>query len=219
MALQRYDVPERSSNTGAFIVRYWSPINIPLLNADGSVALIIHRVENVTDFVEQVHNQTAASHGQPEDRGVRHVDSESELIRRSRQLKNSHQELRRLSDEAFALASRLKDENIRKDESLAMLGHELRNPLAGLASAFQLIDLSDAVTGVPRELGSLINRQIGTLIRLVDDLLDASRVSRGAIRLHREWIDLRMVIETAAYSVRREFEMKEHSLIIDLAPG
>ncbi|MDR5740137.1 ATP-binding protein [Caballeronia sp. LZ016] len=219
MALQRYDVPDRSSDTGAFIVRYWSPINIPLLSQDGSVAAIIHRVENVTDFVAEVHKRTAASYDQSNERGIEHVDSESELIRRSRQLKNSNQELRRLSEEAFALAARLKDESIRKDEFLAMLGHELRNPLAGLASAFQLIDLSDAATGVPQEISSLINRQIGTLTRLVDDLLDASRVSRGAIRLHRESIDLRMVIETAAYSVRRDFETKGHSLVIDLAPG
>ncbi|WP_250536725.1 ATP-binding protein [Caballeronia sp. AZ10_KS36] len=223
MALQRYDVPDRSSDTGAFIVRYWSPINIPLLNPDGSVGSIIHRVENVTDFVMDVHSRTtapqiAASNG-GSNRGSKHVESESELIRRSRQLSNSNQELRRLSEEAFALAARLKDESIRKDEFLAMLGHELRNPLAGLASAFQLIDMSDSAEGVPQEIGSLINRQIGTLTRLVDDLLDASRVSRGTIQLHREPIDLRMVIETAAYSVRKEFEAKGHSLVIDLAPG
>jgi signal transduction histidine kinase/ActR/RegA family two-component response regulator len=219
MALQRYDVPDRSSDTGAFIVRYWSPINIPLLNPDGSVGYIIHRVENVTDFVMDVHSRTTALQVSASDRGNKHVESESELIRRSRQLSNSNQELRRLSEEAFALAARLKDESIRKDEFLAMLGHELRNPLAGLASAFQLIDRTDAEQGVPQEIGSLINRQIGTLTRLVDDLLDASRVSRGTIRLHREPIDLRMVIETAAYSVRKEFEAKGHSLVIDLAPG
>ncbi|MDR5857724.1 ATP-binding protein [Caballeronia sp. LZ062] len=219
MALQRYDVPDRSSDTGAFIVRYWSPINIPLRKPDGSVAFIIHRVENVTDFVAEVHKRTKATDDTHHSFDTRHVDSESELIRRSRQLSNSNQELRRLSEEALALAARLKDESIRKDEFLAMLGHELRNPLAGLASAFQLIDMSDAAQGVPQEMGSLINRQIGTLTRLVDDLLDASRVSRGAIRLHREIIDLRMVIETAAYSVRKEFEAKEHSLVIDLAPG
>ncbi|VXB10000.1 Histidine kinase [Burkholderia sp. 8Y] len=218
MALQRYDVPDRSSDAGRFIVRYWSPINIPLLNVDGSVAFIIHRVENVTDFVAEVHQRTPAQH-EEEKRGMRYVETESELIRRSRQLSNSNQELRRLSEEAFALAARLKDESIRKDEFLAMLGHELRNPLAGLASAFQLIDLSDAAKDMHEEMGSLINRQIATLTRLVDDLLDASRVSRGAIRLHRELIDLRMVIETAAYSVRREFESKAHSLVIDLAPG
>ncbi|VXB58161.1 Histidine kinase [Burkholderia sp. 8Y] len=219
MALQRYDVPDRSSQTGAFLVRYWSPINIPLLNPDGSVAFIIHRVENVTDLVADVQRRGTAPSGQKDDRGTTHVESESELIRRSRQLSNSNQELRRLSEEAFALAARLKDESLRKDEFLAMLGHELRNPLAGLASAFQLIDMSDAAQGVPAEIGSLINRQIGTLTRLVDDLLDASRVSRGAIQLHREAIDLRMVIETAAYSVRRQFETKGHALIIDLAPG
>ncbi|WP_175943431.1 ATP-binding protein [Caballeronia sp. BCC1704] len=219
MALQRYDVPDRSSDTGAFIVRYWSPINIPLLNPDGSVGYIIHRVENVTDFVMDVHSRTTALQIPASDRTSKHVESESELIRRSRQLSNSNQELRRLSEEAFALAARLKDESIRKDEFLAMLGHELRNPLAGLASAFQLIDRTDAEQGVPQEIGSLINRQIGTLTRLVDDLLDASRVSRGTIRLHREPIDLRMVIETAAYSVRKEFEAKGHSLVIDLAPG
>ncbi|WP_345817162.1 ATP-binding protein (plasmid) [Paraburkholderia sp. PREW-6R] len=219
MALQRYDVPDRSGGEGAFIVRYWSPINIPLPGPDGSVAYIIHRVENVTELVAQGWRRTSVQPGEGDGSPSRHVESESELIRRSMQLSNTNQELRRLSEEACALADRLKDESVRKDEFLAMLGHELRNPLAGLASAFQCIEMSNAAEGVPQEIGSLINRQIGALTRLVDDLLDASRVSRGAIQLHCEPVDLRMVIETAAYSVRKEFETKGHSLVIDLAPG
>jgi len=219
MALQRYDVPDRSTDAGAFIVRHRSPINIPLLRADGSVAFIIHRVENVSDLVRDAENRPTALGDRQNGWNLRHLDGQSELVRRSRQLSNTNRELRRLSEEAFRLAAQLKDESIRKDEFLAMLGHELRNPLAGLTSAFQLIGISEAVNGVPKDIGSLINRQIATLTRLVDDLLDAARVSRGAIQLHREPIDLRVVIETAAYSVRKDFENKGHSLVIDLAPG
>ncbi|SAK47596.1 histidine kinase [Caballeronia fortuita] len=219
MALQRYDVPDRANGDGTFIERYWSPINIPFVKADGSVSFIIHRVENVSDFVLEVQSSTPGPDERADAARSRRVESESELIRRSRQLSNTNQELRRLSEEAFALAAQLRDESIRKDEFLAMLGHELRNPLAGLASAFQVIDMKAATERAPPGIGALINRQIATLTRLVDDLLDASRVARGAIRLHREAIDLRIVIEAAAYSVRREFEAKGHALAIDLAPG
>jgi len=216
MPLQRYDVPDRASGNGQFLKRFWSPINVPVLDHDGSVAFILHRVENVTDLVSDVLQTTDGStvHALP------HwwIESESELIRGSRRLGNANAELRRVSEEAVELAARLKEESTRKDEFLAMLGHELRNPLAGLASAFQLIQGSDANRSIPVDITALIHRQIATLTRLVDDLLDASRVSRGAIKLAREIVDLRMVVETAAYSVRRDFELKRHTLSINISP-
>ncbi|MDR5740165.1 HAMP domain-containing sensor histidine kinase [Caballeronia sp. LZ016] len=215
MALQKYDVPDHLSRNGGFLERYWSPINVPILRSDGSVALILHRVENVTDFVNDVLRSSGASKVQ----SAKWLESESELIRRSRQLSNANTELRRVSEEALALAARLKDDSERKDEFLAMLGHELRNPLAGVASAFELIRRSDANASVPPEIVAVVHRQITTLTRLVDDLLDASRVSRGAIELKRDVVDLRMVVETAAYSVRRDFEIKRHTLNINISPG
>ena len=83
----------------------------------------------------------------------------------------------------------------RKDEFLAMLGHELRNPLAPILTAVQVLKLR-RVAGVERELG-ILERQARYLVRLVDDLLDISRITRGAIDLHRAPTDLAVVLVRA----------------------
>ena len=78
----------------------------------------------------------------------------------------------------------------RKDEFLAMLGHELRNPLAPIVTALQLMRLTRGRRR-PRERGGIIERQVRHLVRLVDDLLDVSRIARGKVALRREPVDLR----------------------------
>ena len=88
-----------------------------------------------------------------------------------------------------------------RDQFLAMLGHELRNPLAAVLTASELMD-SRAGTAFARER-AVVNRQARNLSRLVDDLLDVSRVTRGKIPLHREPVDLREVAERAAAALAR----------------
>jgi PAS domain S-box-containing protein len=94
-----------------------------------------------------------------------------------------------------------------KDEFLAMLGHELRNPLAPIVSALQLLKLRGD-TRAAREY-QIIERQTNQMIRLVDDLLDVSRISRGKIELKSELIDLRDVLAKAAEIAIPLFEKKE----------
>jgi signal transduction histidine kinase len=82
-----------------------------------------------------------------------------------------------------------------RDQFLAMLGHELRNPLSALLTASQLIDLQSGAV-LERER-AVVRRQLRHLSRLVDDLLDVSRVTRGKIVLHTARVDLRMVVQRA----------------------
>jgi signal transduction histidine kinase len=99
-----------------------------------------------------------------------------------------------------------------KDEFLAMLGHELRNPLAPIVSALGLMKLRDASTGKEQ---AIIRRQVDHLIRLVDDLLDVSRITRGLIELRVETVDLRDVLGKAIEMASPLFEQKEHQLTVD----
>ena len=82
--------------------------------------------------------------------------------------------------------------NRAKDEFLAMLGHELRNPLAPILTALQLMRLR-GVTGAERER-TVIERQVKHLVTLVDDLLDVSRIARGKVQLRRELVDFADVV-------------------------
>jgi signal transduction histidine kinase len=105
-----------------------------------------------------------------------------------------------------ASEARLRDNDRRKDEFLATLAHELRNPLAPLRNAiFLLKDAQDA--GRVQALREMMERQVDQMVRLVDDLLDVSRITQGKITLRRERVDMARVVssalETAAPAVKK----------------
>jgi CheY-like chemotaxis protein/nitrogen-specific signal transduction histidine kinase len=107
----------------------------------------------------------------------------------------------------------LKEADRRKDEFLAMLAHELRNPLAPIANAVQLLHLEEPESPVQRRARAIIDRQTGRLARLVDDLLEVSRISTGRIQLHMEQIAIGGILERAVESVRPLIEQHRHQLL------
>ena len=107
--------------------------------------------------------------------------------------------------------------NRAKDEFLAMLGHELRNPLAPILTALQLMNLR-GVTGADRER-QIIERQVKHVVRLVDDLLDVSRITRGTVQLRKERLRLPEVITKAIEIASPSIDGGRHTLQVDLAGG
>ena len=107
--------------------------------------------------------------------------------------------------------------NQAKDGFLALLGHELRNPLAPITSALQLIR-QRGIDGAEREY-AVIERQVNHLVGLVDDLLDVSRITRGKVDLRLEPVELSVVIERAVESVGPLLEARGHQLALDVAPA
>jgi PAS domain S-box-containing protein len=101
-----------------------------------------------------------------------------------------------------------------KDEFLAMLGHELRNPLAPIVTALQLMRLRGDDTLIKER--TLIERQVHHLIRLVDDLLDVSRITRGKIELRRERIELAEIVAKAIEMASPLIEQRRHQLTVDV---
>lgn len=108
----------------------------------------------------------------------------------------------------------LKEADQRKNDFLAMLGHELRNPLAGIANGVQVLKMvgSDGQDAV--EMQDVIERQAGHMAHLIDDLLDVSRISRGKILLRKKRVDLAEVVRSTVEGYRRR--MEEHGLILAL---
>jgi signal transduction histidine kinase/CheY-like chemotaxis protein len=106
----------------------------------------------------------------------------------------------------------LSDANRRKDEFLAMLAHELRNPLAPIRTAVEVILRSASDYEATLRAAGLIRRQAGQLTRLVDDLMDISRISRGQIELKRETLQLSDVIEQAIETVAPLWSEKQHEI-------
>ena len=111
----------------------------------------------------------------------------------------------------------LETESQRINEFIAMLAHELRNPLAPIANAVQILQKT---SNTPEMTWGtrLIARQLGYLTRLVDDLLDVSRITSGKIRMRKTSIDLNLLVRRAVDSLRSTFEGYGHTLEINLAP-
>ena len=109
-------------------------------------------------------------------------------------------------------AKALADLSRRKDEFLAMLSHELRNPLAPIRNAVQLLRLQRDGTEIQKEAHGMIERQVAQLARLVDDLLEVSRVTTGRVHLLESRIDLRGVVESAIEMSRPQCGQKSQSI-------
>jgi PAS domain S-box-containing protein len=123
---------------------------------------------------------------------------------------------RRQLERAEAQAEALTDLHQRKDEFLAMLSHELRNPLAAITNAVQILDLQQDELPIQKKARTIIRRQTGNLVVLVNDLLEVSRILTGNIQLHREDIDLRGVIQQAIETSRPLIDQNKHELTLSV---
>jgi PAS domain S-box-containing protein len=113
-------------------------------------------------------------------------------------------------------AERLAEADRRKDQFLATLAHELRNPLTPIRNALTLIRMRADDPAAVEDARRLADRQLSQLVRLVDDLLDVSRITCGKLRLQKGRIDIRMVIDNALETAAPLFEAAGHRLTIDV---
>ncbi|MEV6509972.1 ATP-binding protein [Streptomyces sp. NPDC051642] len=211
MALQRYDIP--GSEAGTFDERYWSPVNSPVLDADGRVTHIIHRVEDVTDFV---HLRRV---GREQERAVAEAQMRAEgmeidLFVRAREIREVNEQLSRANAELEATGRQLREEQRAKDRFVATLSHELRNPLAAATAAVELLALDLPDGGHPAL--PVLERQLGTLVRMSNDLLDGTRALTGRLELVPERVDVRSVVEGACADIRSLFGHEERTLHLAL---
>jgi signal transduction histidine kinase/CheY-like chemotaxis protein len=146
---------------------------------------------------------------------------EGDAAAQARQAAEQAHELARALDAARASAARmnrqLQAEHEQKDQFLAMLSHELRNPLAPMTSATELLRRFNERQGDPRAARQveILRRQLQQLTHLVDDLLDVSRVSRGLIELRRETLSLSDLVSAAVDSSRPLIEGRSHMLKVE----
>jgi PAS domain S-box-containing protein len=333
MAVQKYDVRRPESEGGGFEERYWSPVNSPVFGPEGQITYIIHRVEDVTDFV-RLKQQESAQFQISETLQDRAAQMEAEVYLRSQELAAAQaqlrtvealrasqehvqlmlesvkdyaifsvdvngrivswssgaeqlfgyaeaeilgqrvallftpedqaagvpeQELKTAAETGRALDERwhlrkdgrrffasgivtpirndelhgftkvardmterkemenaLREADRRKDEFLAMLAHELRNPLAPLRNALHLLRHRADDGATVRRVQEMMERQVSHMARLVDDLLDVSRITRGKISLHVERLDLGRLLRTLVPDQQGVAERAGVKLSLDL---
>ncbi len=108
----------------------------------------------------------------------------------------------------------LRDADRRKDEFLATLAHELRNPLSPIRNAVQVLEVAEGDRAMTASARAMIERQLKQLVRLIDDLLDVSRIAQGRLELQRERIDLARVLRRALEISRPLLETKQHNVSV-----
>jgi signal transduction histidine kinase len=133
------------------------------------------------------------------------AELEERVLARTGELAHTNLQLRQSEE-------RLIEANRHKDEFLAMLSHELRNPLAPIRTGVELLKGSETTASVRAEVHRVVERQMTHMVRLIDDLLDVSRINAGKLTLHLEQIDLRDVVEQAVESTRHIVDRAQHDL-------
>ena len=105
-----------------------------------------------------------------------------------------------------------------KDEFLATLAHELRNPLAPLRNGLQVMKLTNNNVAAIEQVSAMMDRQLNQMVRLLDDLLDVSRISRGKVELKKERVELAKVVQQAVENCRSLIDQASHELVVKVPP-
>ncbi|WP_327097977.1 response regulator [Nocardia vinacea] len=184
MPVQRYDIRKPD---GAFEPRFWSPTNSPVLGTAGELRYVIHRVEDVTDFI-RLEASDAAKQEETAALRASSREMEQEVFARAREVAETSRQLKEANVELAQLYARAKELDELKSQFVANISHELRTPLMLILAPTQ--KLLDRCGPADRDELELILRNARILQRQIDDLLDASKLESGAIRPDYAWIDV-----------------------------
>ncbi len=181
MAVQRYDLALSAEVGAGFEERHWSVINSPVPGPDGGIAYIVHRVEDVTEFV---HTRVAAG-AEPTFAGAAPVEvstTELDVYLRAQEIQETNQHLRLLARS--------------RSEFLSRMSHELRTPMNAVMGFAQLLGLED-LTDVQRGAVQHILQGGAHLLALVDEVLDMARAESGIVQLDLRAVRLDQVVDAA----------------------
>jgi len=196
MAVQKYDI---RGPDGTFQVKYWSPKNIPVLGASGSIQYILHRVEDVTELVQASELGAVLKD--------RTQQMEREVIMRSRELAEANRSLRDAN-------AKLGELDVAKTAFFSNVSHEFRTPLTLLLGPLEqaLESASGALTG--EELAAVYRNAL-RLLRLVNSVLDFSRIEAGRLALSFAPVDLATLTSGVAGSFQSLFDEAGLRLNVD----
>lgn len=206
MAVQKYSVRRPGPEGGEFEERWWSPLNTPVLDELGQVTYLIHRVEDVTEFVRLKH--TGVEHEKREAAlRERAEQMEMDVFLRARQLQDANENLRKANAETQRLYARTFELDQLKTRFFATVSHELRTPLTLILGPVQALqNRPDLDADVRRQL-AVVDRNARTLLHHVNDLLEVARLEAGRTTLTYVRIDAARL----ARFVASHFEALAHS--------
>ena len=210
MAVQRYPVRKPASLGGGYEDRWWSPVNSPVRGPHGELDYIIHRVEDVTPFVQQMHQEGREEEGQVVlETRAQHM--QAEVVLRAQELQQVNEKLREANEQlrehvnerdrllSTAQAARVSAENANQVKSgfMATLSHELRTPLNAIIGYAELLDLGLGAPATPAAHAHIERIRLSArhLTHLIEDLLSFSRIEAGRESAELQTVDVRSVLD------------------------
>ena len=183
MAVQKYDIRKPEAEGGGFEERHWSPINTPIV-VDGALRFIVHRVEDVTDFVMSSRERTAEQESTQELR-VRATQLERELYQRAQELQRANQELRHLHAELEGRVAQTTGDLAREADARQRTESELRRSEEQLRQAQKLEAVGRLAAGIAHDFNNLLSVVLSYSEELLVELPDASPSRRDALEIQR----------------------------------
>jgi signal transduction histidine kinase len=206
MAIQKYDIKKPASEGGEFEERYWSPFNSPVLNEKGDVRYIIHRVEDVTEFI-QLKNLDEERSRVSERLRLLNDRMELELLQRGKDLSNANRALESVVEELRKRTNELKRSNDELNRFAATAAHDIKAPFRSVGGFLEIVrgkvkDIKDPELTMAFDRITAARNRIAVLI---DDLLTFARISDTAENI--ELVDLEAVIHDVLKNL--EYNIKE----------
>ncbi|MBX3119293.1 MAG: PAS domain-containing protein [Fimbriimonadaceae bacterium] len=207
MAIQKYDIRRPESEGGGFEERHWSPVNSPVLNELGEVEYIIHRVEDVTEYVRLLDRADALTQEFGDSARVRQ-EMDIELYHRAQEIQSTNQQLaeandalRMSEDNAKALAKELQSANKELESFSYSVSHDLRAPLRAISGYSEILlqDLKEKLTEEDEFLFRRIILAAARMSDLVDALLRLARTGRDVMDISK--VDLSLIAAEAVAEV------------------
>ena len=215
MPVQKYDIRKPQNEGGSFEERYWSPINTPVLDANGDVCYIIHRVEDITEFVRLKQHGIEQSK-LTESLREKTLKMETEVFIRSRQVAAASAELKQANEELEVLYEKSKELDELKTRFFANMSHEIRTPMNAILGFTRLLKLSQLTQEQTNQLDK-IEAASTHLLSIIDDILDFSKIEAGKLILEKIDFSTRDILDNVL-SLMLEFA-RAKGLTIDADYG
>jgi signal transduction histidine kinase len=183
MAVQKYDIRRPAAQGGGFEERFWSPVNSPVLDADGELRYLIHRVEDVTEFVRVKRQGT--EHEKVARELLTHAQQmEAETYVRAQEIGAANRRLEQANAELERLYDKSRELDRLRSEFFANVSHELRTPLTLILGPTEKLLADAALERTVRHDLETVVRNAQLLLSHVNDLLDVARLDAGRMALH-----------------------------------
>lgn len=219
MSIQRYDIPVEEAGESGFREKHWSPVNTPIFDAEGSVILILHRVEDVTEFIQfRQHSSEEVEKVQ-----IRTEQMEAEVLRNAQVVKEANQELKTANTtlesrerELAQLNAHLQELDQIKTAFFSNVSHEFRTPLTLMLGPLEeALNDQEGDANLQHERLDMVYRNALRLKKLVNTLLDFSRIEAGRLQACYQPTDLSSFTQDLASMFRSAIEQAGLALVLD----